>query len=78
MKEIDAIKKQVADFFDAGDAAALDRLYVVLNSLMAHLAVLRGILGAPEPEPEPIEKLEMVNADRLDKLEPEKVWRAKP
>lgn len=78
MKEIDAIKKQVADYFDAGDAAALDRLYVVLNSLMAHLAVLRGILGVPNPAPEDELHLEMEDADRLDKLEPEKHWRAKP
>lgn len=50
MNAIDAVKKQIADYFDAGDAAALDRLYIVLNKVMADLAIMRGILGRDTPE----------------------------
>jgi len=69
MKEIDAIRKQIDVFFDAGDAAALDRLYLVLTKVAADLSLKRALLGLPEPEPEPEpeERLEMVNKARLDK-----------
>ncbi|HSO62131.1 MAG TPA: hypothetical protein VLR50_13960 [Desulfobacterales bacterium] len=69
MKEIDAIRQQILDFFDAGDAAALDRLYLVLNKVIAEISVKRALLGLPEPkpEPEPEERLEMVNQERLDR-----------
>jgi len=69
MKEIDAIRKQMLIFFDVGDAAALDRLYLVLNKLVAELSVKRALLGLPEPKPEPEseERLEMVNQERLDR-----------
>jgi hypothetical protein len=67
MKEIDAIRKQIADFFDAGDAAALDRLFLVLTKVVADLSLKRALLGLPEPEHEPEERLEMVDKDRLDK-----------
>jgi len=79
MKEIDSIRKQIADFFDAGDSAALDRLNSVLNEVIADLTVKRALLGLPEPEPEPEERLEMVDKDRLDKegFETSKPWKAK-
>jgi hypothetical protein len=67
MKEIDAIRKQIEVFFDAGDGAALDRLSIVLNEVLADLSLKRALLGQPEPELEPAERLEMVNKDRLDK-----------
>jgi hypothetical protein len=77
MKEIDSVRKQIADFFDAGDSAALDRLNSVLNEVIADLTVKRALLGLPEPEPE--ERLEMVDKDRLDKegFETIKPWKAK-
>ena len=67
MKEIDAIRKQVKVFFDSGDGEALDRLSYVLNEVLADLSLKRALLGQPEPIPEPEERLEMVNKDRLDK-----------
>ena len=67
MKEIDAIRKQIEVFFDAGDGAALDRLSFVLNEVLADLSLKRALLGQPEPKPEQEERLEMVNKDRLDK-----------
>jgi len=67
MKEIDAIRKQVEVFFDAGNGAALDHLSLVLNEVLADLSLKRALLGQPEPEPEQAERLEMVNKDRLDK-----------
>ena len=80
MKEIDAIRQQIADYFNAGDAAALDRLYLVLNKVVADLALKRTLLGLPEPEPEPEERLEMVDKDRLDKegIESITLWKPKP
>jgi hypothetical protein len=67
MKEIDAIRKQIEAFFDAGDGAGLDRLSFVLNEVLADLSLKRALLGQPEAKPEPEERLEMVNKDRLDK-----------
>jgi hypothetical protein len=69
MKEIEAIRKQILIFFNSGDAAALDRLYLVLNKVVAELSVKRALLGLPEPmpEPEPEGRLEMVNQERLDR-----------
>jgi hypothetical protein len=67
MKEIDAIRKQIEVFFDAGDGSALDRLSMVLNEVLADLSLKRALLEQPEPEPEQEERLEMVNRDRLDK-----------
>jgi len=67
MKEIDAIRKQVEVFFDAGNGADLDHLSLVLNEVLADLSLKRALLGQPEPEPEQAERLEMVNKDRLDK-----------
>jgi hypothetical protein len=80
MKEIDAIRQKIAGYFDAGDAAALDRLYLVLNKVVAELSVKRALLGLPEPEPEPEERLEMVDKDRLDKegVESITLWKPKP
>ena len=79
MKEIDSIRKQTVDFFDAGDAAGLDRLYIALNELIADLSFKRALLGLPDPESEPEERLEMVDKDRLDKegFETIKPWKAK-
>jgi hypothetical protein len=78
MKEIEAIRKQIKDFYDAGNIVALDRLSLVLNEVLADLALKRALLGQPEPEPE--ERLEMMDKDRLDKdgFEPDIPWRAKP
>ena len=80
MKEIDAIRQQISNYFDAGDAAALDRLYRVLNKVVADLLLKRALLGLPEPEPEPEERLEMVDKDRLDKegVESITLWKPKP
>jgi hypothetical protein len=80
MKEIDAIRQLIADYFNVGDAAALDRLYLVLNKMVADLALKRALLGLPEPEPEPEERLEMVDKDRLDKEGDESItlWKPKP
>jgi hypothetical protein len=82
MKEIDAIRQMIAGYFDAGDAAALDRIYIVLNKVIADLAFKRALLGVsePEPEPEPEERLEMVDKDRLDKEGDESItlWKPKP
>jgi hypothetical protein len=71
MNEIDSIRKQIAVFYDAGDGSALDRLSIVLNEVLADLSLKRALLGQPEPIPEPEERLEMVNKDRLDKEGPE-------
>ena len=80
MKEIEAIRKQITDFYDSGNIAALDRLSLVLNEVLADLALKRALLGQPEPEPEQEERLEMVDKDRLDKegFEPDKPRMAKP
>jgi hypothetical protein len=80
MKEIDAIRQQIADYFNAGNVAALDRLYLVLNKVVADLALKRTLLGLPEPKPEPEERLEMVDKDRLDKegIESITLWKPKP
>ena len=80
MNVINKIKELIAEKFDAGDVAALDRLYLVLNQVLADLSLKRALLGQPEPEPEPEEHLEMVDRDRLDKegFESIKPWRAKP
>jgi hypothetical protein len=67
MKEIEAIRKQIAEFFDAGDAVALDRIYLVLNKVIADLSLKRALLAQPEVEPEQEERLEMVDKERLDK-----------
>jgi hypothetical protein len=67
MEELDAIRKQIEVCFNAGDGAALDRLSLVLNEVLADLSLKRALLGQPEPEPEQAEHLEMVNRDRLDK-----------
>jgi hypothetical protein len=74
------IKELIAEKFDAGDVASLDRLYLVLNQVLADLSLKRALLGQPEPAPEPEEHLEMVDRDRLDKkgFESIKPWRAKP
>jgi len=65
MEELDAVRKQIKVFFEAGDGAALDRLSLVLNEVLADLSLKRALLG--QPEPEQAEHLEMVNRDRLDK-----------
>ena len=65
MEEFDAIRKQIEAFFNAGDSAALDRLSLVLNEVLADLSLKRALLGQPEPEQEGL--LEMVNKGRLDK-----------
>ena len=67
MEELDAVRKQIEVFFEAGDGAALDRLSLVLNEVLADLSLKRALLGQPEPGPEQAERLEMVNKDRLDK-----------
>jgi hypothetical protein len=67
MEELDAIRKQIEVCFEAGDGAALDRLSLVLNELLADLSLKRALLGQPEPESEQARCLEMVNKDRLDK-----------
>jgi len=67
MEELDAVRKQIEVFFEAGDGAALDRLSLVLNEVLADLSIKRALLGPPEPEPEQAKRLEMVNKDRLDK-----------
>jgi hypothetical protein len=80
MNEIETIRKQIEDFFNAGDGEALDRLYLVLNELIADFVFRRALLGKPDPEPESEERLEMVDKDRLDKegFGPDIPWRAKP
>jgi F0F1-type ATP synthase gamma subunit len=78
MTEIEKIKNRIKELFDKGDATELDRLYLLLNQLIADLSVKRTLLGLPESEPETEERLEMVDKDRLDReIEPEKPWRAK-
>ena len=78
MNEIEKIKNRIEELFDKGDTAELDRLYLLLNQLLADLSVKRTLLGLPEFEPETEERLEMVDKDRLDReIEPEKPWRAK-
>lgn len=54
MKEMDVIKKRIADMFDAGDSEGLDRAYVLLNKLVGELAVMRTLLNPPAQE-EPFE-----------------------
>jgi hypothetical protein len=80
MNEINKIKDYIAEKFDAGDAAALDRLSLVLNQLLADLALRRALLEQPEPASELEERLEMVDKDRLDKegFEEIKPWKAGP
>jgi len=80
MKEIEAIRKQITDFYDSGNIAALDRLSLVLNEVLADLALKRALLGQPEPKSEQEERLEMVDKDRLDKegFEPEIRFKSKP
>jgi hypothetical protein len=78
MNEIEKIKNRIEELFDKGDAAELDRLYLLLNQLIADLSVKRTLLGLPESEPETEERLDMVDKDRLDReIEPEKPWSAK-
>jgi len=79
MNEIEIIKQRISELYNRGDAAELDRLYEVLNQMMADLSVKRAMLGVKEPEPEPEERLEMENQDRLDKrgFEPDVPWSAK-
>lgn len=78
MNEIEKIKNRIDELFDKGDAAELDRLYLLLNQLIADLSVKRTLLGLPEFEPETEERLEMVDKDRLDReIEPEHPWSAK-
>jgi hypothetical protein len=81
MNEINKIKDFITEKFDAGDVAALDRLSLVLDQVLADLALKRALLGQPEPEPEPEpeERLEMVDKDRLDKegFEEIKPWKVK-
>jgi hypothetical protein len=78
MNEIEKIKNRIEELFDKGDTAELDRLYLLLNQLIADLSVKRTLLGLPESEPETEERLEMVDKDRLDReIEPEKPWSAK-
>jgi hypothetical protein len=73
MNEIEKIKNRIEELFDKGDTAELDRLYLLLNQLIADLSVKRTLLGLPEFEPETEERLEMVDKDRLDReIEPEK------
>lgn len=52
----------------------------MLNQVLADLSLKRALLGQPEPESEPEERLEMVDKDRLDKkgFESIKPWKAKP
>jgi hypothetical protein len=58
MKEIDTIKKFVADMFAAGDSEGLDRVYAVLNKMVGELAAMRTLLNPPAQR-EPLElKLE--------------------
>jgi hypothetical protein len=80
MDEIEKIKHRIVELFDKGDAAEMDRLFLALNQLIADISVKRALLAQPEVEPEPEERLEMVNKDRLDKegFEPEIPWKAKP
>ncbi|HSM88410.1 MAG TPA: hypothetical protein VLT56_00150 [Desulfobacterales bacterium] len=81
MNEINVMKQYIADKYSAGDAAALDRLSLVLNELLADLTLKRALMAAPEPAPEEELKLEMEERDRLDKElpDPHKApWRAKP
>jgi hypothetical protein len=80
MNEINVIAKYIKDRFDAGDAAALDRLNVVLSELLADLSLRRTLLGGMEMKPEPEERLEMVNQDKLDKegFEFDNAWKARP
>jgi hypothetical protein len=66
-EELDTVRKQIEVFFEAGDGAALDRLSLVLNEVLADLSLKLALLGPPEPEPEQAKRLEMVNKDRLDK-----------
>jgi len=73
MNEIEKIKNRIEGLFDKGDTAELDRLYLLLNQLIADLSVKRTLLGLPEFEPETEERLEMVDKDRLDReIEPKK------
>jgi hypothetical protein len=80
LNEIEKIKHRITELFDKGDAAALDRLSLVLNEVLADLALKRALLGQPESEPEPEERLEMVEKDRLDKEGDESIilWKPKP
>jgi hypothetical protein len=78
MNEIEIIKNRIEELFDKGDAEEIDRLYLLLNQVMADLSVKRTLLGLPESEPETEQRLEMVDKDRLDReIEPEKPWSAK-
>ena len=79
MNEINVIAKYIKDRFDAGDAAALDRLNIVLNELLADLSLRRTLLGGVETKPQPEERLEMVNQDKLDKegFESVNAWKAR-
>jgi hypothetical protein len=78
MNEIENIKNRIEELFVKGDAEEIDRLYLLLNQVIADLSVKRTLLGLPEYEPETEERLEMVDKDWLDReLEPEKPWSAK-
>jgi len=78
MNEIENIKNRIEELFDKGNAEELDRLYLLLNQVIADLSVKRTLLGLPEYEPETEERLEMVDKDRLDReIEPEKPWSTK-
>jgi hypothetical protein len=78
MNEIENIKNRIVELFDKGDAEEINRLYLLLNQVIADLSVKRTLLGLPEYEPETEERLEMVDKDRLDReIEPEKPWSTK-
>ena len=71
MNEIENIKNRIEELFDKGDAEEIDRLYLLLNQVIADLSVKRTLLGLPEYEPETEERLEMVDKDRwTGKLNP--------
>lgn len=56
MNELTVIRKKIADLFDKGDVAALDRIYEVLNKTTAELAIMRSLLSpTQEPEQEPMD-----------------------
>jgi len=79
VSDVNWITGYIKDRFDAGDAAALDRLYTMLNEVLADLSIKRALLGV-EPKPEPKERLEMVNQNKLDQegFEFNNAWKARP
>lgn len=78
MNELTTVRKKIADLFDRGDIAALDRLHEVLNKTMAELAIMRALLSPTQEPEQPLEldiELEMDEspdaAQKVDFTEPE-------